>query len=99
MLRPWGVVQLHCCGFSRRSQNKLIKTFPIIPFFDVSNPDANDNPSRDVLPLDKQNKLRIDSLELFLQEYVIDVNYLDGIRNRKLTSSRHLIRNSAENTI
>ena len=87
MFRPWGIVQLHCCGFSRISRNKLIKTFPVIPFLNISNPDDKNHHSRNVLSLDEQNKLRIDSLESFLKEYVVDVNYLDEVhedRNRKL---------------
>ncbi|RIA84959.1 hypothetical protein C1645_831534 [Glomus cerebriforme] len=77
-LRPWGLVQLYCCGFSRATQKKLKTTLPVVPFFDSSNPDNKHYPA---LPLAKKNELRIDGLELFLQEYVVDVSYLDKIRN------------------
>src|SRR5437764_7242345 len=95
MFRPWGVVQLHCCGFSRMSRKKLMKTFPAISFFDALKPDDKDHNSRDVFSLAEQNRLRLDSLELFLQEYVIDVNYLEGMRNRM--PSREIPSNSTQN--
>lgn len=83
-MRPWGAVQLYCCGFSRLTRKKLKTTFSTIPFFDTIDPDIKNHPSRRALSLAEQNELilaRIDSLELFLQEYVVDVHYLDGIRN------------------
>ncbi|GBC04953.1 hypothetical protein RclHR1_05970010 [Rhizophagus clarus] len=91
-LRPWGIVQMYCCGFSRLTQKKLKKTLPIIPFFDT-NIDTKDHPSIQGLSIDEKIELipllqsRIDSLELFLQEYVVDVYYLNGIRD-KLSKSR-----------
>ncbi|POG76549.1 hypothetical protein GLOIN_2v1768947 [Rhizophagus irregularis DAOM 181602=DAOM 197198] len=92
-LRPWGIVQLGCCGFPRSTQKKLEKTLPLIPFFDTSRTDTKDHLSNHGLSLAEKIELipllqsRIDSLELFLQEYVVDVNYLNGIRN-KLSRSR-----------
>ncbi|RGB35944.1 hypothetical protein C1646_758711 [Rhizophagus diaphanus] len=53
-------------------------------------PDTKNHPSRHALPLAEQNELilaRIDSLELFIQEYVVDVRYLDGIRDRLPSTS------------
>ncbi|RIA84954.1 hypothetical protein C1645_741947 [Glomus cerebriforme] len=84
-LRPWGIVQSYCCGFSRVTQKKLRVVLPAIPFFDTLNPSPINHAQNHYadLPLAKQNELilsRIDSLELFLQEYVVDVQYLDGIR-------------------
>ncbi|GBC04951.1 hypothetical protein RclHR1_05970008 [Rhizophagus clarus] len=80
-LRPWGIVQMYCCGFSRLTQRKLKKTLPII--FDTNADDTPDRPPNSLTSLQS----RVDSLELFLQEYVVDVNYLDGIRN-ETTKSR-----------
>ncbi|RIA90348.1 hypothetical protein C1645_823483 [Glomus cerebriforme] len=87
-LRPWGAVHLYCCGFSRAAQNKLKNALPIIPFFDTSDPKTKEHPKKG-LSLAEQNELlswalsRIDVLELFLQEYVIDVQFLDKIRKLK----------------
>ena len=97
MFRPWGIVQTHCCGFSRISRKKFVKTFPIIPFTGYSNPDDKNHHSRDILSLAEQNRLRIDSLELFLQEYIIDVNYLNGIRSGNPISSREVSSNPTLN--
>ncbi|CAB5391169.1 unnamed protein product [Rhizophagus irregularis] len=83
-LRPWGAVQLYCCGFSRLTRKKLKTTLPTIPFFDTMDLNTKNHPSRHALSLAEQNELilaRIDSLELFLQEYVVDVRYLDGLRD------------------
>ncbi|RGB29336.1 hypothetical protein C1646_766733 [Rhizophagus diaphanus] len=89
-LRPWGAVQLYCCGFSRLTRKKLKTTLPTIPFFDTMDPNTKNHPSRNALSLAEQYELilaRIDSLELFLQEYVVDVRYLDGIRDRLPTTN------------
>ncbi|RIA84961.1 hypothetical protein C1645_831537 [Glomus cerebriforme] len=71
-LRPWGITQLYCCGVSRLTRNKLKKTLPIIPFFETSYLDVDNHLLKNDLSLAEQNKLRIDSLEIFLQEYVVD---------------------------
>ncbi|RIA80025.1 hypothetical protein C1645_839419 [Glomus cerebriforme] len=98
-LRPWGIVQSYCCGFSRLTKNKLKNTFPIIPFFSKSYLDNKNHLSKFDLSLDEKIELvsilqsRIDSLELFLQEYVVDVNYLNGIWDKSKMSG-----NSTENT-
>jgi hypothetical protein len=88
-LKPWGAVQLYCCGFSRLTRKKLRTTLPTIPFFDTINPDIKSHHSKRALSLAEQNELilaRIDSLELFLQEYVVDVHYLDSVRDRLISS-------------
>ncbi|PKC67629.1 hypothetical protein RhiirA1_458175 [Rhizophagus irregularis] len=81
-LRPWGAVQSYFCGFSRFTQKKLKKIFPIIPFSDTSYKNFKKYPPYHELSSDEQTELRINSLELFLREYVVDVHYLDGIRDR-----------------
>jgi hypothetical protein len=74
------------------TKNKLKKTLPIIPFSDI--PDIKD------LPPEEQNKLRINALELFLKEYIVDVRYLDDIRESGATSlTSNSIQNSMENRI
>jgi hypothetical protein len=88
-------VQSYCCGFSRITQNKLKKSLPTIPFFDASNPDTENHPS---LSLAERNELRINSLELFLQDYVVDVNYLDKIRDKKITSSKEIPSSTTNST-
>ncbi|RIA84951.1 hypothetical protein C1645_808518 [Glomus cerebriforme] len=86
-LKPWGLVQSYCCGFSYKTRKELKKTLPIIPFYDSSSPIIKNNPERK-LSLAEQNELRIYSLELFLQEYVVDVRYLDGVRDKLIKSRR-----------
>ncbi|CAB4495224.1 uncharacterized protein OCT59_010266 [Rhizophagus irregularis] len=95
-IRPWGIVQSYCYGFSRLTRRKLKETLPIIPFYDKSYTDANHDLSLDekieLIPLLQS---RIDSLELFLREYVVDVNYLDNIQNRSVSSNQE-IQNTTE---
>ncbi|CAB4416561.1 unnamed protein product [Rhizophagus irregularis] len=97
-IRPWGIVQSYCYGFSRLTRRKLKETLPIIPFYDKSYTDANHDLSLDekieLIPLLQS---RIDSLELFLREYVVDVNYLDNIQNRSV-SSNNLNNQEIQNT-
>uniref|UniRef100_U9TVB5 Uncharacterized protein n=1 Tax=Rhizophagus irregularis (strain DAOM 181602 / DAOM 197198 / MUCL 43194) TaxID=747089 RepID=U9TVB5_RHIID len=81
-LRPWGAVQSYCCGISRFTQKKLNKIFPIIPFSDTSYKNFKKYPPYHELSSDEQTELRINSLELFLREYVVNVHYLDGIQDR-----------------
>ncbi|PKY49271.1 hypothetical protein RhiirA4_465184 [Rhizophagus irregularis] len=98
-LRPWGAVQSYCCGFSRSTQKKLKNALPIIPFFDTTHNDhfKNYSPDRE-LSLAERNELRISGLELFLQEYVVDVHYLDGIRDRLVIRPKTTL-DSTANTI
>ncbi|CAB5360068.1 unnamed protein product [Rhizophagus irregularis] len=87
ILQPWGAVQSHCCGFSRLTQNKLKDSLPIVPFSDDP---KTKNHQINSLSLAEQNKLflsRLNSLELFLQEYVVDVQYLDRIRDNVETTN------------
>ncbi|RIA84964.1 hypothetical protein C1645_831540 [Glomus cerebriforme] len=53
-LRPWGIVQLYCCGVSRLTRNKLKKSLPTIPFF---NTDIKNNPPIHDLSLDEKIEL------------------------------------------
>ncbi|RIA99295.1 hypothetical protein C1645_800671 [Glomus cerebriforme] len=81
-LRPWGIIQLYCCGFSRITQNKLKKTLPMIPFYDTSYSDTKNQNDLSLAELQS----RIVSLELFLQDYVVDVNYLNSVRDKSIRS-------------
>ncbi|GBC04960.1 hypothetical protein RclHR1_05970017 [Rhizophagus clarus] len=80
-LRPWGIVQSYCYGFSHLTKRKLKKTLPIIPFHEASSSNTEDS---DLSLAEKVKMLqsKIDSLELFLREYVVDVDYLDKIRDK-----------------
>ncbi|CAB5384483.1 unnamed protein product [Rhizophagus irregularis] len=86
-LQPWGVVQSYCCGFSRLTQNKLKDSLSIVPFSDDPNTKGHQINS---LSLAEQNNLllsRLNNLESFLQEYVVDVKYLDRIRDNMNTAN------------
>lgn len=68
------------------TQNKLKDSLPTVPFSD----DPNTKDQINSLSLAEQNKLfllRLNSLELFLQEYVVDVQYLDRIRDNVDTTN------------
>jgi hypothetical protein len=67
------------------TQKKLKDSLPIVPF-------SNDTKDHQInsLSLAERNKLllsRLNSLELFLQEYVVDVKYLSRIRDNVNTTN------------
>jgi hypothetical protein len=73
MIRPWGCVQSYCCILDRKTRSKFKNNLPVIPLIDSS----SKNPSpQDVKGLQD----RLDALEIFLREYIVDVNYLDSIK-------------------
>jgi len=80
LIRPWGCVQSHCCGLSRRTRDKFKNTFSEIPLINSS----LENPS----PQDfKELQDRLNTLEIFLKEYVVDVNYLEKIKSNPIDQS------------
>ncbi|CAI2182758.1 6340_t:CDS:2 [Funneliformis geosporum] len=83
MIRPWGCVQLYCCGIRNKTHNKLKKTLPVIPLVTSSEkppPSFSRDVSRDEHAALQQ---RVDALEVFLREYVVDVNYLEDIKKKE----------------
>src|SRR6266498_4967332 len=78
MFRPWGCVQSCCCGLSRRTRDKLKDTFPEIPLINSS---LEDSSSQDISHV-KELQDRLNTLEVFLKEYIIDVKYLKKLNDR-----------------
>ena len=65
------------CGLKRRMRNELKKSFPVIPLIDSSFLRAESNFSpQDV----KELQDHLNALEMFLKEYVVDVNYLEKLK-------------------
>ncbi|CAI2171781.1 19868_t:CDS:2 [Funneliformis geosporum] len=72
LFRPWGCTQAYCCGY--RTYNKFKNTLPVLPLVNSSSLLTKPNPSlQDITELQD----RLNSLEMFLMEYVVDVKYLE----------------------
>ncbi|CAI2163525.1 15599_t:CDS:10 [Funneliformis geosporum] len=72
IIRPWGCVQFYCCGIRNKTHNKLKKSLPVIPLVKSSErplPSFSRDVSRDEHAALQQ---RVDALEVFLREYVVD---------------------------
>ncbi|CAG8491434.1 8343_t:CDS:2 [Paraglomus occultum] len=76
-IRPWGCVQSYCCCFIRPTRSKLYKSFPVIPFQSSKESSESESSfqSEDTTELQK----RLEALELFIQEFMVDTGYLDGL--------------------
>ncbi|CAG8662264.1 44194_t:CDS:2 [Gigaspora margarita] len=70
-IKPWGLTQKYGFKINNSVQTKLKNTLEIIPF--VNHPKNTNNLNNHEL------KRRLDSLQLFLTEYVVDVQYLEKI--------------------
>ncbi|KAF0495062.1 hypothetical protein F8M41_021211 [Gigaspora margarita] len=70
-IKPWGLTQKYGFKINKSVQTKLKNTLEIIPF--VNHPKTTNNLNNHEL------KRRLDSLQLFLTEYVVDVQYLEKI--------------------
>ncbi|RIB25011.1 hypothetical protein C2G38_568747 [Gigaspora rosea] len=74
-IRPWGLIQKYGFKINNSVQTKLRNKFEIIPL--VHHSKATNNLKKHEL------KRRLDSLQLFLTEYVVDVQYLNEIYKKK----------------
>ncbi|CAG8651398.1 10170_t:CDS:10 [Funneliformis caledonium] len=85
LIRPWGWVQFYCCGVRKKARNKLIKSLPVIPL--INNSERPQPPTSRDISRDEHAALqrRVDALEVFLREYVVDVNYLEAVRVVKIS--------------
>ncbi|CAG8638287.1 4035_t:CDS:2 [Cetraspora pellucida] len=70
-IKPWGLIQKYGFKINKSVQTKLHNTLEFIPF--VNHPKTTNNLSNYEL------KRRLDSLQLFITEYVADVQYLEEI--------------------
>ncbi|CAG8604574.1 9544_t:CDS:2 [Paraglomus brasilianum] len=89
-INPWGCVQTYCCCFIRSTRSKLHESFkPVVPFQfskesseespDSSSQSENTTESTELTEL--QN--RLNALEQFMQDYVVDIAYLDGLKENE----------------
>ncbi|RIB13440.1 hypothetical protein C2G38_2040978 [Gigaspora rosea] len=70
-IKPWGLIQKYGFKINNSVQAKLRNNFEIIPL--VHHSKTTNNLKKHEL------KRRLDSLQLFLTEYVVDVHYLEKI--------------------
>ncbi|CAG8760158.1 36902_t:CDS:2, partial [Gigaspora margarita] len=70
-IKPWGLTQKYGFKINNSVQTKLKNTLEFIPF--VNHPKTTNNLNNHEL------KRRLDSLQLFLTEYVVNVQYLEKI--------------------
>ena len=65
-----------CCGVHRETYNELKKTLPVIPLVNSSLQAESNSSIQDVSDI-KELQNRLNALEIFLKEYVVDINYLE----------------------
>ncbi|CAG8753823.1 17311_t:CDS:2, partial [Racocetra persica] len=70
VIKPWGWIQKYGFKINKSVQTKLQSTFGFIPLVHHSKTNNLNN---------NELKKRLDSLQLFLTEYVVDVQYLEEI--------------------
>ncbi|CAG8725834.1 3145_t:CDS:2 [Cetraspora pellucida] len=70
-IKPWGLTQKYGFKINKSVQTKLKNTLEFIPL--VNHPKTSNNLNTHEL------KRRLDSLQIFLTEYVVDVHYLEKI--------------------
>ncbi|CAG8491410.1 8341_t:CDS:2 [Paraglomus occultum] len=75
-IRPWGCIQYYCCCFIRPTRSKLRKSFPVIPF---QSSKASSESSSSFQSETTELRKKLDALELFIQDYIADTKYLDGL--------------------
>ena len=73
-LNPWGCVQLYCCRKARLRLRELILETPM------------QSPSLDLSTVLNTLQSRLDTVELLLNEYVVNQTHLESI-NKNQTSS------------
>ena len=69
MIRPWGYVQ-HYCGLHRKTRNKLKRKLPVILFINSLDQESS------LISRVEDLHVHLNALEIFLREYVVDINYL-----------------------
>ncbi|KAF0550197.1 hypothetical protein F8M41_024943 [Gigaspora margarita] len=76
-IKPWGWIQKYGFKINNSVQTKLRNKFEIIPL--VHHPKTTNNSEKH-----EELKKRLDSLQLFLTEYVVDVQYLEEIYKKNI---------------
>ncbi|CAG8672029.1 2874_t:CDS:2, partial [Dentiscutata heterogama] len=82
-IKPWGLIQKYGFKINNSVQTKLKSAFEVIPLVHHSKITNN---------LKKHEvKRRLDSLQLFLTEYVVDVQYLEEIYKKNINKKGNFI--------
>ncbi|CAG8668084.1 8631_t:CDS:2, partial [Paraglomus brasilianum] len=87
-LKPWGCI--HCCC-ARKTRSLLRESFPTMPLKSSRplssslSPDSSTS-SNDLLLQQPALSQQLDSLELFLKEYVVDSTYLEDSNNNEYSN-------------
>ncbi|RIB24994.1 hypothetical protein C2G38_567995 [Gigaspora rosea] len=76
-IKPWGLVQRHLFKVNRIVQDKLLSTLESMTFISHLTHDTDD--LKEDLSTEKLEK-RLDLLQLFLRDYVVNVEYLENIQ-------------------
>ncbi|CAG8764649.1 4707_t:CDS:1, partial [Racocetra fulgida] len=76
-IKPFGLVQRHLYKVNLMVQEKLLITLESMPFISHLTNDTND--SNDEITI-KQLEKKLNLLQLFLRDYVVNVQYLEKIQ-------------------
>ena len=86
LIRPWGCLQ-SCCGIKNITHKKLKSRLSAIPFIDPTSLKNPPNPTLDYRVKELQSRLT--SLEIFLKEYVVDIDYLETLKMVNRNDENH----------
>ncbi|CAG8554617.1 27544_t:CDS:2 [Gigaspora margarita] len=86
-IKPWGLVQRHLFKVNQIVQDKLLSTLESMPF--ISHLTHNSDDLKEDLSTEKLEK-RLDLLQLFLRDYVVNVQYLENIQQSDTMSNEEL---------
>ncbi|CAG8588182.1 189_t:CDS:2 [Paraglomus occultum] len=89
LLTPWGIIHSYCCCFVRSTRPRLGELFPVLPL--QSSRLLDNSSTLDVLTSssnlsfqdNRTLQQRLDALELFLKDYVVDQKYLEHLNAKK----------------
>ncbi|CAG8604562.1 9543_t:CDS:2 [Paraglomus brasilianum] len=86
-LTPWGLIHSYCCCFVRSTRSRFRESFSTIPLQSSSSSTSDLSIlSSDLSYNDNALQQRLDALELFLKEYVVDQTYLEDLNANKYSS-------------
>ncbi|CAG8821774.1 8270_t:CDS:2, partial [Cetraspora pellucida] len=83
-IKPWGLVQKHLFKVNQIVKDKLLVTLESMPFISHLTNDTND--LKDEILINQLEK-RLDLLQLFLRDYVVNVQYLEKIQQSNIVTN------------
>ncbi|CAG8623630.1 9360_t:CDS:2 [Paraglomus brasilianum] len=84
-LRPWGCIHFYCCCFIRQTRLQLRESLPVIPLRSSKSSTvlpAGSYRSKDSKSVEQLQE-RLDRLELFMREYMVESAYLEGLNENR----------------